>query len=77
MLEIDRFFELVYPSYDKAVRKSQIKMAEAVQRTLHSGKKLIVEAGTGTGKTAAYLLPAVEKIKKEGKPFMDFRREHT
>ncbi len=34
-------------------------MAQAVERALTQGKHLIVEAGTGTGKTLAYLLPAL------------------
>ena len=33
-------------------------MAEQVERALTEGRALIVEAGTGTGKTLAYLLPA-------------------
>ena len=34
-------------------------MAAAVERTLHSGGKLAVQAGTGTGKSLGYLLPAL------------------
>jgi len=34
-------------------------MAAAVARTLDDGGKLMVEAGTGTGKTLAYLIPAL------------------
>jgi ATP-dependent DNA helicase DinG len=40
-------------------RKGQLEMAEAVERALTSGRHLLVEAGTGTGKTLAYLLPAL------------------
>lgn len=40
-------------------REQQIEMAEAVEHALLHGEKLFVEAGTGTGKTLAYLLPAV------------------
>lgn len=40
-------------------RTSQIEMASAVERTLARGGLLMVEAGTGTGKTLAYLLPAI------------------
>lgn len=42
-----------------ATRDEQIRMAEAVADTLRSRGKLIVEAGTGTGKTFAYLVPAL------------------
>ncbi len=40
-------------------RAGQIKMAEAVMRAFDEKKHLIVEAGTGTGKTLAYLVPAI------------------
>lgn len=40
-------------------RPGQQNMAEAVLRSLVNGGKLLVEAGTGTGKTLAYLIPAV------------------
>ena len=39
-------------------------MAEAVADTIANGGKLVVEAGTGTGKTFAYLLPALQSGKK-------------
>jgi ATP-dependent DNA helicase DinG len=40
-------------------RESQRTMAAAVARTLQHGGVLLAEAGTGTGKTLAYLVPAV------------------
>ncbi len=40
-------------------RAGQVKMAEAVLRAFEEKKHLIVEAGTGTGKTLAYLVPAI------------------
>ena len=40
-------------------RDSQIWMAEAVTEAIERRKMLIVEAGTGTGKTFAYLVPAL------------------
>ena len=40
-------------------RAGQAWMAEAVAETLAGSGKLVVEAGTGTGKTFAYLLPAL------------------
>jgi len=41
-------------------RPSQQALSGAVGRTLREGGVLLAEAGTGTGKTLAYLLPAVE-----------------
>src|SRR5271166_3303120 len=40
-------------------RPGQLEMAKAVERSLAEHRHLIVEAGTGTGKTLAYLLPAL------------------
>lgn len=40
-------------------RPGQLQMAKAVEQALEEGRHLIVEAGTGTGKTLAYLLPAL------------------
>src|SRR5918993_1750957 len=40
-------------------RPGQLEMAEAVESALADKRHLIVEAGTGTGKTLAYLIPAI------------------
>jgi ATP-dependent DNA helicase DinG len=40
-------------------REGQRAMADAVSRVLESGGVLLAEAGTGTGKTLAYLIPAI------------------
>jgi ATP-dependent DNA helicase DinG len=42
------------------IRPQQIEMAEAVSRAFAENHHLLVEAGTGVGKSFAYLLPAVE-----------------
>jgi len=44
---------------DYEFRPSQIRMAEAVYQALDGQEHVIIEAGTGTGKTIAYLLPAL------------------
>ncbi len=44
---------------DYEERDEQLQMAEAVSRTLDQGEILLVEAGTGTGKSLAYLVPCV------------------
>jgi ATP-dependent DNA helicase DinG len=41
------------------VRPAQREMAAAVASTLEEGGVMLVEAGTGTGKTLAYLVPAI------------------
>ncbi len=42
-----------------AERPGQVAMAKAVQRAIETGEHLAVQAGTGTGKSLAYLVPAV------------------
>lgn len=44
---------------DAVARAGQMAMVEAVARAIESRSHLIVEAGTGTGKSLAYLIPAV------------------
>lgn len=41
------------------VRRQQLRMAERVAAAIHGRETLAVEAGTGTGKTFAYLVPAL------------------
>ena len=45
-------------------RPGQAEMAAAVADTIDDGSRLVVEAGTGTGKTLAYLLPALASRRK-------------
>ena len=45
-----------FPNFEQ--RPEQVEMAEAVGRSLSEGGQLVVEAGTGTGKSLAYLVPS-------------------
>ena len=47
-------------------RKGQYDMAKAVEAALTDHRHLVVEAGTGTGKTLAYLLPALRMARERG-----------
>jgi ATP-dependent DNA helicase DinG len=42
-----------------AERPGQVTMAQAVQQAIETGEHVAVQAGTGTGKSLAYLVPAV------------------
>ena len=46
------------------VREGQVEMAEAVAKALASGGHVAVAAGTGTGKSLAYLVPVVSSHKR-------------
>ncbi len=62
-LTVRRFFSRsgllarCHPNYE--FRPGQLEMAEAVESALADRRHLIVEAGTGTGKTLSYLVPAI------------------
>jgi ATP-dependent DNA helicase DinG len=51
-----------HPEYE--FRRGQLQMAEAIERALAEKRHLIVEAGTGTGKTLAYLVPVIRSGKR-------------
>ncbi len=53
------------PGYEK--REEQIRMMVAIAEALNDGEHLLVEAGTGTGKSMAYLLPAIYYAAKNGR----------
>jgi ATP-dependent DNA helicase DinG len=60
MLEVfgpDGLIAAAHPEYE--YRPGQVEMARAVMRAFEEKRHLIVEAGTGTGKTLAYLVPAI------------------
>ncbi|MGW3995956.1 ATP-dependent DNA helicase [Amycolatopsis sp. NPDC004772] len=49
-----------------AERPGQVQMADAVGRAIRTGEHLAVQAGTGTGKSLAYLVPAIRHaVEKE------------
>ncbi|KAF3983847.1 MAG: ATP-dependent DNA helicase [Methylococcales symbiont of Hymedesmia sp. n. MRB-2018] len=68
MTELESFFS-IDGSLSKVIqgylpRTSQLEMATAIANSIDSNQNLIAEAGTGTGKTFAYLVPAILSAKK-------------
>ncbi len=51
---------------DFEVRPQQLRMAELVRQAFNDKQHLLVEAGTGVGKSFAYLLPALEQVTEHG-----------
>lgn len=49
-------------------REGQIEMMKAVDESLRTGQHLLVQAGTGTGKSVAYLVPAILFAMEKKKP---------
>lgn len=62
LFDDDAALAAALPGY--AARDGQSEMAATVARAIDSGGRLAVEAGTGTGKTLAYLLPALASRRK-------------
>jgi len=50
-----------------AERSGQLTMASAVAHAMETGEHLAVQAGTGTGKSLAYLVPAIRHAAESGK----------
>lgn len=51
-----------------ASRPGQVEMAEAVAHSFESGEHLAVQAGTGTGKSLAYLVPSIARALQTEQP---------
>ncbi|MGB8963313.1 MAG: ATP-dependent DNA helicase, partial [Pseudonocardiaceae bacterium] len=51
-------------------RAGQLQMAQAVDRAIRTGEHLAVQAGTGTGKSLAYLVPAIRHAVATGTTVM-------
>ncbi|HIQ04158.1 MAG TPA: DEAD/DEAH box helicase, partial [Anaerolineae bacterium] len=64
MLEEHGAFSQAFPGFE--YRPPQIEMLRAVTEAFNNAQHLMVEAGTGTGKSLAYLLPAVHYAVKNG-----------
>ncbi|MFW6075384.1 MAG: ATP-dependent DNA helicase, partial [Chloroflexota bacterium] len=65
-LAVDGPFSRCMDGYEP--RSQQLEMAQAVATNLSNGGQLLVEAGTGTGKSLGYLLPAALLAIERGEP---------
>jgi ATP-dependent DNA helicase DinG len=63
--DIDGLLALAVAGIGGAERPGQVAMARAVQAAIETGEHLAVQAGTGTGKSLAYLVPAVRHAVNE------------
>lgn len=58
-LDTSSALETVVSSLGGTKRDGQVEMANAVTAAIKSGQHLLIEAGTGTGKSLGYLVPAI------------------
>jgi ATP-dependent DNA helicase DinG len=63
-------FDVKLPAAGFDVREEQLAMANYVQTALMRNRHLLAEAGVGTGKTFAYLLPAYGKLMRSRRPVL-------
>lgn len=63
----DIFYD-VLPENGYEIRDEQVYMAFQIEKALQNKSVLFAEAGVGTGKTMAYLLPSVAYARYTGKP---------
>jgi len=66
MLSPDGWLAQRFPGYEH--RPQQIEMLRAVTRAFNEGEHLLAEAGTGIGKSLAYLVPAIHFAVRNGRP---------
>lgn len=65
MPEVFQGLARLVPGYRR--RPSQVQLADRVMQTVTSNGILLAEAGVGTGKTMAYLLPIIESIRSQAR----------
>lgn len=63
--EAVRLLDIAVSALGGSRRDGQTRMAQAVERALSDGENALVQAGTGTGKSLAYLVPAVAHAVRE------------
>ena len=68
--EIDDLLDLAVSQLSGARREGQHEMARAVTAAIETGEHLLVQAGTGTGKSLGYLVPAVRHAVSAGERVM-------
>jgi ATP-dependent DNA helicase DinG len=66
--DLDALLEAAVEAVGGTQRPGQVQMAEAVRDAVQHEEHLLVQAGTGTGKSLAYLVPAVAHAMATGKP---------
>jgi ATP-dependent DNA helicase DinG len=64
--DVDVLLKTAVAGIGGAQRPGQVTMAQAVEQAMQSGQHLAVQAGTGTGKSLAYLVPALRHALGQG-----------
>ncbi|OJZ73460.1 ATP-dependent helicase [Mycobacterium paraffinicum] len=67
-VSVPELLALAVAALDGSERSGQLEMADAVARAFTTGEHLVVQAGTGTGKSLAYLVPAILRAIDDDSP---------
>ncbi len=65
---VDELLSIAVNALGGSERQGQITMVQAVQRAIDNEEHLAVQAGTGTGKSLAYLVPAIRHAMESDTP---------
>ncbi|WP_068396235.1 ATP-dependent DNA helicase [Kribbia dieselivorans] len=68
MVALDTLLHAAVAGVGGTERPGQVEMAHAVERAVDTSTHLLVQAGTGTGKSLAYLVPAIAHALETRKP---------
>ncbi len=68
MPSLDELLHAAVAALGGSQRPGQARMMQAVQQAIETREHLLVQAGTGTGKSLAYLVPAVVRAIDSGRP---------
>ena len=68
--DVEALLERAVAALGGSPRAGQVAMAHAVERSLATGEHLLVQAGTGTGKSLAYLVPLAARAVATGEPLV-------
>ena len=66
--DLDQLLATAVAAVGGADRPGQRAMASAIERSIELRRHLLVQAGTGTGKSLAYLVPALKRAIDRGTP---------
>ena len=64
--DVEKLLALAVEGVGGEPRTGQLAMVKAAQHAMASGEHLLVQAGTGTGKSLAYLVPAIRHALVDG-----------
>lgn len=69
-INVKSFFSETLLRHNKKLRTPQLELSLEIEKAYNNKQKFIAEAEVGTGKTYAYIIPALNKINEDKKPLL-------